>query len=122
MFILLKVSFWFLLFTKAFAAELSFTCHGVDKFPVFDQIDDQNTFMTYTNEFQCTSNTSMITFGTANGIVETLNGKQLENIVSKSKDRFGNIGYMRSVPADLKHYRENDGNITGSSINSWEFI
>jgi len=122
MFILFKVSFWFLLFTKAFAAELSFTCHGVDKFPVFDQIDDQNTFMTYTNEFQCTSNTSMITFGTANGIVETLNGKQLENIVSKSKDRYGNIGYMRSVPADLKHYRENDGNITGSSINSWEFI
>ena len=64
----------------------------------------------------------MITFGTANGVVETLNGKQLENIVSKMTDRFGNIGYMRSVPADMKHYRENNENITGSSINSWEFI
>ena len=72
MYYFLKVSLCFLLMTKAFSAELSFTCHGVDKFPVFDQIDDQNTFMTYTNEFQCTSNTSMITFGTANGIVESI--------------------------------------------------
>lgn len=64
----------------------------------------------------------MITFGTSNGIVETVNGKQLESIVAKSNDRYGNVGYTRSVPADMKHYRENDGNITGASINSWEFL
>ena len=120
--LLIKSFLFFFLISRMHSAELIFTCHGVDRFPVFDQIDDQNTFMTYTNEHQCTSNTSMITFGTANGVVETLNGKQLENIVSKNTDRFGNIGYMRSVPADMKHYRENNENITGSSINSWEFI
>ena len=111
-----------LLSYKVFAAGLIFNCHGTDKFPVFDQIDDKNTFMTYTAEYICTSNTSMITFGTSNGIVETVNGKQLESIVAKSNDRYGNVGYTRSVPADMKHYRENDGNITGASINSWEFL
>lgn len=40
-----------LLSYKVFAAELIFNCHGTDKFPVFDQIDDKNTFMTYTAEY-----------------------------------------------------------------------
>ena len=73
--LLIKSFLFFFLISRMHSAELLITCHGVDKFPVFDQIDDQNTFMTYTNEHQCTSNTSMITFGTANGVVETLNGK-----------------------------------------------
>ena len=118
----LKTVLIFIIFSKVYAAEFIMNCSGVDKFPVFEKIDDQNTFAIYTNQLQCTTNTSMIAFATADGIVETVNGKQIENIMNKFTDKFGHIGYMKAVPAKVKHYRENDGDFTGASVNTWQWI
>lgn len=122
MYLLLKLSLFFLITIKVSAGDFIMNCSGVDKFPVFEKIDEQNTFMIYSNEFQCTTNTSMIIFGTADGIVETENGKQIENILNKITDKYGHVGYFKAVPADIKHYRENDGEFTGASINTWQWI
>jgi len=46
-------------------------CSGVDNFPKFIKIDESNNFLIYSNQFQCTTNTSIIVYGTADGIVET---------------------------------------------------
>ena len=71
---------------------------------------------------QCTTNTTMLTFSTGDGIVETVDGKQIENIMNKFTDKFGHIGYIKAVPAKIKHYRENDGDFTGASVNTWQWI
>ena len=119
---LIKLSFYFLLMTKAFTADFIMNCSGVDKFPVFEKIDSNNTFAIYSNQMQCTTNPTMLTFSTGDGIVETVDGKQIENIMNKFTDKFGHIGYIKAVPAKIKHYRENDGDFTGASINTWLWI
>ena len=120
--ILIKSLFCFLLTTKIFAADFILNCSGVDKFPRFIKIDEKNNILIYSNQFQCTTNTSMILYGTADGIVETVDGVQKEHIMNIINDKYGHVGYFKVVPTKVQHYRENDGNITGSSINSWEFI
>ena len=110
------------LITKAFTADFIMNCYDVDKFPVFEKIDSMNTFAIYSNQMLCTTNTSMLAFSKGDGIVETVDGKQLENIMNKFTDRCGHIGYIKAVPAEIKHYRENDRDFSGASINTWQWI
>ena len=67
---LLKVSFCFLLLKSLFSAEFTMTVSGIENFPVVESYNNENTFITYSNQWQFTTNTSMFGFGTGNGIVE----------------------------------------------------
>ena len=58
--ILIKYLFCFLLTTKKFAADFIMNCSGVDKFPRLIKINESNNFMIYSNQFQCTTDSSMI--------------------------------------------------------------
>ena len=120
--ILIKSLFCFLLTTKIFAADFILNCSGVDKFPRFIKIDEKNNFLIYSNQFQCTTNTSMILYGTADGIVETVDGVQKEHIMNIINDKYGHVGYFKVVPTKVQHYRENDGDFTGASINTWQWV
>ena len=114
---LLKVSFYFLLLKSLFSAEFTITSSGIENFSVVESYDNKkNTFMTYTNQFQFTTNTSMFGFGTADGIVEIKKEKMTQNILSKVIDNFGNIGYLKSVPS------EETTSISGANITSWIWI
>jgi hypothetical protein len=119
---LIKLFCYFLFTTKLFAADFIMNCSGVDKFPRFIKIDESNNFLIYSNQFQCTTNTSMIVYGTADGIVETVDGVQREVIMNIINDKYGNVGYLKVVPTKVQHYRENDGDYTGASINTWQWV
>ena len=65
-----------------------------------------NTFAIYSNQMQYTTNASMLAFSIGDGIVETVDGKQLENIMNNFTDRYCHKEYIKAVPAKIKHYIE----------------
>ena len=113
---LLKVSFYFLLLKSLFSAEFTMTASGIENFPVVESYNNKNTFIIYSNQFQFITNTSMIGFGIADGVVEINSGKQTNNIFNKVTDSFGNIGYFKSIPSEEKP------SIPGTSIASWIWL
>ena len=114
---LLKVSFYFLLLKSLFSTEFIMTSSGIENFPVVESYDNKkNTFGTYTNQWQFTTNTSMFGFGTGTGVFEINNGKHTNNIFNKVTDSFGNIGYIKSIPSEEKP------SIPGTSIASWIWL
>ena len=41
------------------------------------------------------------------------------NVIS---DKYGHTGYLKVVPTKVQHYRENDVDYTGASINTWQWV
>ena len=113
---LIKVSFCFLLIKSLFSAEFTMTASGIANTPVLEKYNGENYFITYSNQWQFTTNTSMFGFGTGNGIVEVINKKKTENIFNKVTDSFGNVGYFQSIPSEEKP------SIPGTSIASWVWL
>ena len=113
---LLKVSFYFLLLKSLFSAEFTMTASGIANTPVLEKYNGENYFITYSNQWQFTTNTSMFGFGTGDGVVEINSGKQTNNIFNKVTDSYGNIGYLKSIPSEEKT------NIPGTSIASFIWL
>ena len=113
---LIKAFFYFLLIESIFSDDFTMTASGIENTPVVERYNNENSFLTYSNQFQFTTNTSMFGFGTADGIVEIKKKKLTQNIFSKVTDSFGNIGYFKSVPS------EETTSISGANITSWVWI
>ena len=67
---LIKAFFYFLLIESIFSDDFTMTASGIENTPVVERYNNENSFLTYSNQFQFTTNTSMFGFGTADGIVE----------------------------------------------------
>ena len=52
-------------------------------------------------------------------IVQTVDGIQKEHIINIINDKYAHVDYLKVVPTKVEHYRENVGDYTGSSINTW---
>ena len=121
----MKIVFCLILFLtfSIKSADFIMTVSGVDKYPIFEKIDDKNIFMVFSNKNQFTTNTSMFGFGTCDGTIEIKDGEHHRNILCTVKDSFGNKGYLKAVEANKKKIIGNMiGDRLGSSIASWEWI
>ena len=121
--IILKLFFYFFIISNTFSADFIMTVSGVDKYPIYEKIDDKNIFMVFSNKNQFTTNTSMFGFGTCDGTIEIKDGEHHRNILCTAIDSFGNKGYLKAVEANKKIIIGNMiGDRLGSSIASWEWI
>ena len=120
---LLKLFFYLLLISKSLSADFVMTVSGVDKFPIFEKINDKNIFMIFSNKNQFTTNTSMFGFGTCDGTVEIKEGDHYRNILCTVTDSYGNKGYLKAVESNKKKIAANMiGDRIGSSIASWKWL
>ena len=120
---ILKLFFYFFIISNTFSADFIMTVSGVDKYPIYEKIDDKNIFMVFSNKNQFTTNTSMFGFGTCDGTIEIKDGEHHRNILCTVNDSFGNKGYLKAVEANKKKIIGNMiGDRLGSSIASWEWI
>ena len=102
---------------------------GTDKVTSYETIKENHFFMTYENTFQFTTNTSMYGYGTCSGIVEVVDGKNLDNILCVHIDSYGDKGYFKNVATDKnKIIRNQDaeslsiGDVSGSVVASWKLL
>ena len=121
--VILKLFFYFFIISNTISADFIMTVSGVDKFPIYEKIDDKNIFMVFSNKNQFTTNTSMFGFGTCDGTIEIKDGEHHRNILCTVNDSFGNKGYLKAVEANKKKIIGSMiGDRLGSSIASWEWI
>ena len=107
---------------RLFGAELTMTVTGIDKFPIYDKVDEENIFMIYTNRYQFTTNTALFGFGTCDGTIEMIKGQQHQAILCAMTDSYGYKGYFKAIPPEKKKIIGNMlGDRIGSSIASWVF-
>ena len=108
------------------SADFEILITGTDKLTSYETIKENHFFMTYENIFQFTTNTSMYGYGTCNGIIEIIDGKNLDNILCVHIDNYGDKGYFKNVETD-KIIRNQDNNNTigeasGSVVASWKLL
>ena len=121
--VILKLIFYFFIISNTISADFIMTVSGVDKYPIYEKIDDKNIFMVFSNKNQFTTNTSMFGFGTCDGTIEIKDGEHHRNILCTVNDSFGHKGYIKAVEANKKKIIGNMiGDRLGSSIASWEWI
>ena len=121
--VILKLIFYFFIISNTISADFIMTVSGVDKYPIYEKIDDKNIFMVFSNKTQFTTNTSMFGFGTCDGTIEIKDGEHHRNILCTVNDSFGYKGYIKAVEANKKKIIGNMiGDRLGSSIASWEWI
>jgi len=82
------------------SADFEILITGTDKVTSYETIKENHFFMTYENTFQFTTNTSMYGYGTCSGIVEVVDGKNLDNILCVHIDSYGDKGYFKNVATD----------------------
>ena len=116
----------FLLTFNLKSADFEILITGTDKLTSFETIKENHLFMTYENTFQFTTNTSMYGYGTCSGIIEIIDGKNLDNILCVHIDNYGSKGYFKNVETD-KIIRNQDSNsllgeLSGSVIASWKLL
>ena len=121
--VILKLIFYFFIISNTISADFIMTVSGVDKYPIYEKIDNKNIFMVFSNKNQFTTNTSIFGFGTYDGTIEIKDGEHHRNILCTVNDSFGNKGYLKAVEANKKKIIGNMiGDRLGSSIASWEWI
>ncbi len=111
------------------SADFEILITGTDKVTSYETIKENHFFMTYENTFQFTTNTSMFGYGTCSGIVEVVDGANLDNILCVHVDNYGDKGYFKNVTTDKnKIIRNTDteslsiGDVTGSVVASWKLL
>ncbi len=119
----------FLLTLNVKSADFEILLTGTDKLTSLVTISDNHLFMTLENTFQFTTNTTMYGFGTCSGIIEIIDGKNLDNILCVHTDNYGDKGYFKNVEPDKnKIIRNQDaqslsvGELSGSQVGSWKLL
>ena len=108
------------------SADFEILITGTDKLTSFETIKENHLFMTYENTFQFTTNTSMYGYGTCSGIIEIIDGKNLDNILCVHNDNYGSKGYFKNVETDniIRNQDRNSllGELSGSVIANWKLL
>ncbi len=116
----------FLLTINLKSADFEILITGTDKLTSFETIKENHLFMTYENTFQFTTNTSMYGYGTCSGIIEIIDGKNLDNILCVHIDNYGSKGYFKNVETDniIRNQDSNSllGELSGSVVASWKLL
>ena len=110
-------------------ADFEMLLTGTDKYTSFETIRENHLFMTYENTFQFTTNTTMYGYGTCSGIIEIIDGKNLDNILCVHTDNYGDKGYFKNVDPDKNNITRNQdaeslsvGELSGSQVGSWKLL
>ena len=116
----------FLLTFNLKSADFEILITGTDKLTSFETIKENHLFMTYENTFQFTTNTSMYGYGTCSGIIEIIDGKNLDNILCVHIDNYGSKGYFKNVETEniIRNQDSNSllGELSGSVVASWKLL
>ena len=119
----------FLLTFNLKSADFEILITGTDKLTSFETIRENHLFMTYENTFQFTTNTTMYGYGTCSGIIEIIDGKNLDNILCVHTDNYGDKGYFKNVDPEKNNIIRNQdaeslsvGEMSGSQVASWKLL
>ncbi len=111
------------------SADFEILITGTDKFTSFATIRENHIFITYENTFQFTTNTTMFGYGTCSGVIEIIDGKNLDNLLCVHTDNYGSKGYFKSVDPDKNNIIRNQdaeslsvGEVSGSQVGSWKLL